>query len=583
MSEKIKIAKTAGFCMGVRRAVEIALEEASLRQKNESIKTFGPLIHNPQVLDLLEEKDIPSIENIPEKGEGTIIIRAHGVPPEVKHKLKDVGFKILDATCPRVIKVQAIIKKHSALGYNVIIVGDHDHAEVIGLAGYAGEKGIVINSMEEFENLPVYEKAIIVAQTTQNTKFYDEIQKRVKERHLSYKVFNTICDSTEKRQEEIKKIAKEVDAVIVVGGKTSGNTKRLKEVALQQGTESFHIESEKELDSEYIASLDKVGITAGASTPNWVISQVYKNIETAKLKQKKSRLLAFFFILKFLLRTNILLGIGAASITFGSYCLAGLSPVDIRVIIAASFYIFSIHAINNIALIKSDRFNDPEKARLYEKNKIFIGLSAVISGVIGLMIGYSIGILPFLLIFFMFISGLCYKMPVFYIPRITKGFQSLDKINGAKAFVIAGAWGVIAAVIPFIAIGEIDFSKIFSVAVSFIFISSMVFARSIWFDILAIQGNKIAGEITIPILMGEEKAYRLLIYILLFVALFLILASVSGISTSFGYILAIYPAIFLSFIVFDRRKTLQPDFFADVITESMFLIVGFFAILWKVF
>ena len=167
---KILLAKTAGFCMGVRRAVEIVLDAPS---KHENpICTYGPLIHNPQVLNLLEEKGISILNNIPDHGSGTVLIRAHGVPPRTKGNLKKAGFKIIDSTCPRVIKVQTIIRKHAKQNYASIIIGDKDHPEVIGLLGYAGEKGCVVDNLNDLDSLPSFDRAIIVAQTTQNTFFF---------------------------------------------------------------------------------------------------------------------------------------------------------------------------------------------------------------------------------------------------------------------------------------------------------------------------------------------------------------------------------------------------------------------------
>ncbi|UCH20437.1 MAG: 4-hydroxy-3-methylbut-2-enyl diphosphate reductase, partial [Deltaproteobacteria bacterium] len=159
---KILIAKTAGFCMGVRRAVEMVMDAP--HEYEEPICTFGPLIHNSQVLALLEEKGICTLNAIPSQGSGTVLVRAHGVPPQAKQNLKNAGFKVIDATCPRVIKVQTIIRKHARKNYASIIVGDKDHPEVIGLLGYAGEKGHVVGSLEELNALPAFDKAIIVAQ-----------------------------------------------------------------------------------------------------------------------------------------------------------------------------------------------------------------------------------------------------------------------------------------------------------------------------------------------------------------------------------------------------------------------------------
>ncbi|MEJ2658451.1 MAG: 4-hydroxy-3-methylbut-2-enyl diphosphate reductase, partial [Desulfobacterales bacterium] len=164
---KILIAKNAGFCMGVRRAVEMVLDAPGKHQN--PIFTFGPLIHNPQVLDLLKEKEIFILDHVPTSGTGTVLIRAHGVPPKIKQDLKKAGYDIIDSTCPRVIKVQTIIRKHAKQDYASIIIGDKNHPEVVGLLGYAEGKGFAVDNMDDLDSLPSFEKAIIVAQTTQNT------------------------------------------------------------------------------------------------------------------------------------------------------------------------------------------------------------------------------------------------------------------------------------------------------------------------------------------------------------------------------------------------------------------------------
>ncbi|MDY7036138.1 MAG: 4-hydroxy-3-methylbut-2-enyl diphosphate reductase, partial [Thermodesulfobacteriota bacterium] len=177
---KVKLAKTAGFCMGVRRAMEIVLAEAN--RDNRIIHTFGPLIHNKQVLELLESKGINAIENIEKLEEGTLVIRAHGIPPQQRKFLKSSGLKIIDATCPRVARVQAIIRYHTNKGYATAIAGDRDHPEVIGLMGYANNSAFVINSVDEVADLPDTEKLLIVAQTTQDNRNYREIVKAVTKR-----------------------------------------------------------------------------------------------------------------------------------------------------------------------------------------------------------------------------------------------------------------------------------------------------------------------------------------------------------------------------------------------------------------
>ncbi len=273
---KIIVAQTAGFCMGVRRAVELALAAPS--KHSPPIFTYGPLIHNPQVLNVLEKRGVSAIETLPQNGGGTMMVRAHGVSPHVKAQIHEAGFEMIDATCPRVTKVHTIIKKYAQQGSTTIIWGEADHPEVIGLLGCTGENGFVVNTLERFKNLPAFENAIIVAQTTQNILAYEEMENWARRAHPHYKIFNTICDSTAKRQSEVKRLAKEVDVVIVVGGHNSGNTRRLVEIVKKSNKCVYHVETDAELNSEMFKKADSIGISAGASTPHWIIEDVYETL-----------------------------------------------------------------------------------------------------------------------------------------------------------------------------------------------------------------------------------------------------------------------------------------------------------------
>jgi len=274
---KIIVAQTAGFCMGVQRAVELAL--AAPAKHANPIHTFGPLIHNPQVLNVLKKKGITVVEKIPDMGTGTMMIRAHGVAPHVKDQIHKAGFEIIDATCPRVTKVHTIIKKYACQGWATIIWGEADHPEVIGLLGCAGNKGFVVDTIEKFNALPSFENAIIVAQTTQNIRVYSELENWVNHKQPHYKIFNTICDSTAKRQAEVKQLAREVDVVIVVGGHNSGNTQRLAEIVKESGKRTFHVETANELNTDMLKDTSSIGVSAGASTPHWIIDQIYETLK----------------------------------------------------------------------------------------------------------------------------------------------------------------------------------------------------------------------------------------------------------------------------------------------------------------
>ena len=279
---EIQIGKYAGFCMGAQRAVDMVLK-ISANENGTPISTFGPLIHNSQVMNLLAQKGITTLSEIPEKGSGIAVIRAHGVQPGVKQRLQQAGFEVVDATCPRVVHIQDIIQTHSARGFASIIVGDRTHPEIEGLLGYAaGGKGHVVETLEEIQALPAFGQAVVVAQSTQDVALYRKVRQWVAENHPHYQVFDTICDSTERRQAEIVGLAGNVDLLLVVGDRNSGNTRRLYEVASTTGKPAILIETEKDLellDREMIAFAGRIGITAGASTPDWVVREVRRELK----------------------------------------------------------------------------------------------------------------------------------------------------------------------------------------------------------------------------------------------------------------------------------------------------------------
>jgi 4-hydroxy-3-methylbut-2-enyl diphosphate reductase len=572
---KIVIAKTAGFCMGVRRAVEMVLDAP---QKHENpITTYGPLIHNPQVLNLLEEKGIVAITDIPEKGSGTILIRAHGVPPEAKERLTKAGFKVVDATCPRVIKVQTIIHKHAKQGYASIIIGDKDHPEVTGLMGYAGEKGYVVDSLEDLDTIPQLERAIIVAQTTQNKHFFDKVKKWAAHRASHYKVFDTICDSTARRQSEVQRIADVVDAVVVVGGYNSGNTKRLAQIALQAGKPTYHVETESELDLDALASARHIGLTAGASTPNWTIKRIYRTLETFPFKKGQSLYKGLFAAQRALLLTNIYVSLGAGFLCFACINLQGITNYFPHVLIAM-LYVQSMHIFNNLIGTKADRYNDPDRASFYDKNKIFLSLLAFTAGGVGLMTAYAMGLLSFLILFVMSMMGLSYNLRL--VPeRFALGkYRRIRDIPGSKTVLIAVAWGIVTSVLPSLSTpGSIQLNTV----LIFFWSISLVFVRTAFFDILDMQGDRIVGRESIPILLGEKKALLLLKYILWINLSILLASSLFSLISSLGYFLIICPVFVFIVLSAHERGYMLPGARLEFLVETHFVLAGVIAIIWS--
>lgn len=282
---EVIVAKTAGFCMGVKRAVEMTLK--LLDEVKKPVYMYGALIHNPQVNSMLNDRGVIVIDKDTIPKEGTVVIRAHGITPEVENKLRKSEVKIIDATCPFVTKVQKIIADSISKGYFIIIIGDKGHAEVESYLGYAKNNGVVVDAVQSVQDIPVKNKYCIVAQTTQDVAKYQIIIDSVKERFQGSEivVHNTICNATSQRQEEAVGLAKSVAVMIVVGGKNSANTKRLVEKCHNQNCPTFFIECAEDISIEEISQYSKIGISAGASTPQWVIDEIVKKLKTQKQKK----------------------------------------------------------------------------------------------------------------------------------------------------------------------------------------------------------------------------------------------------------------------------------------------------------
>jgi 4-hydroxy-3-methylbut-2-enyl diphosphate reductase len=273
---KIILAKRAGFCFGVKRATQMAFEAAGMDKKTF---TLGPIIHSPQVVNKLEEMGVKVLNSLESMDSGTIIIRSHGVAAGEIDEAVQKKLDIVDATCPFVKKAQEHVKSLSESGYGVVVVGDADHPEVQGIVSYGGDKVFVVGSGEEVKKLPKMNKIGVVAQTTQSFENLKNVVSECLLRGGEIRVFNTICDATAVRQEEAKELACQVDCMLVVGGFNSANTRRLAEVCAEIQSRTHHIETASEIDSSWFEGVERVGVTAGASTPKWIIDEVMGMIE----------------------------------------------------------------------------------------------------------------------------------------------------------------------------------------------------------------------------------------------------------------------------------------------------------------
>ena len=274
---KIIIADNAGFCFGVKRAINMTEEELSKSSNN--IYSYGPLIHNPQVVKEYEEQGLKSIAKISEIKEGRIIVRSHGIPKATEELIKDKELILIDCTCPYVKSVHKRVEDFYNKGYNIVIIGDSSHAEVIGINGYCNNEAIIINDIEEIKDISLMDKICVVSQTTNTKEKFLEISNAIKEKAQTVEIFNTICNATTVRQNSTAEVAKQVEAMIVIGGYKSSNTIKLYEISRRHCKNVFHIETIEELSLQKISKFNTIGITAGASTPDWIIKEAVKAMD----------------------------------------------------------------------------------------------------------------------------------------------------------------------------------------------------------------------------------------------------------------------------------------------------------------
>jgi len=575
---KVKLAKTAAFCMGVRRALEMVLTEANKGQGQ--ISTFGPLIHNKQVMELLEAKGVEAIEDLDDFKEGTLVIRAHGIPPEQRKRLRESSLRLIDATCPRVARVQSIIRYHAKKGYTPIIVGDKAHPEVIGLVGYGDGRAHVINRVEDVPRIPHAEKVFIVAQTTQDEQKYREIVKAIMDRFPDALTFDTICDATIHRQEEIRSFVGHVDAVVVVGGYHSGNTRRLVQISKEAGLPTFHVETERDLDKEKLATLEIIGVTAGASTPNWMIKNVVKEIEAIQSRRETFMHRWVREAFKFMLLSNLLVAFGGFALAYAAAILSGIRPDPIHPSLAL-LYIYAMHVLNRFLDKGASTYSDPERASFYRKHRLSLMLSGLFSMIGALGLSYYLGTMVFFAIAGLSVLGIIYSIPI--VPtglRHLWRYSKIKDIPGSKTLSVALAWGVVISLLPLLE----PISMIWPTAViSFLFVFSMVYVRSALFDIFQVQGDLIVGVETLPIVLGERRTLLLLKWIILFGALVMAAGGISGLVGPFSYPLLL-SLFYLRFclIVYEKRW-LYPGTRLEAMVEGSFFLAGLLGLIWQFF
>ncbi|RJP70950.1 MAG: 4-hydroxy-3-methylbut-2-enyl diphosphate reductase [Candidatus Abyssobacteria bacterium SURF_17] len=277
MKRSVQIAEQAGYCFGVRRALDMVKEHLTGHDKR--VYSLGPIIHNPQVVEEFRKRGLTPVESLASVSEGVLVIRSHGVEKELLEEAHRKGLEVVDATCPFVKNAQRLARQLSEDGYQVLIVGEEAHPEVKGILSYCGENTLVVSSVEHLEGKAISPKAGILAQTTQSQERFIKIVHAVLLVAYECRVFNTICNATLARQTAAVELAGAVDVMFVIGGRNSANTARLAELCRAGGTTTYHIETADEIMPEMVSGKQRIGITAGASTPSTHIEAVQKRLE----------------------------------------------------------------------------------------------------------------------------------------------------------------------------------------------------------------------------------------------------------------------------------------------------------------
>ncbi|MBW2121136.1 MAG: 4-hydroxy-3-methylbut-2-enyl diphosphate reductase [Deltaproteobacteria bacterium] len=575
---RVKLAKTAGFCMGVRRAMDITLK--TIARHGRGLFTFGPLIHNPQVLDLLRERGVEICHSPDEVGENCpVIIRAHGVPPQERDALRERGATVIDATCPRVLNVQSIIRRHARNGGFTVIAGDADHPEVAGLMGYAGQEGMIVSGREDVARIPPWKKLCVVAQTTQNRARYEGIAELIRRRFPGAEIHQTVCDSTQKRQDEAVKMTASVDAVVVVGGKNSANTARLTELVRESGKPVFQVETDEEIDRSWFENLEVVGVTAGASTPNWIIQRVVRKVENIVPSSGTATLLCRIRRIFNLLVESDLYGAVAAGCL--SYVAAGLQslPFHWAYFLIAMAYVYSMHLLNRFTDREAGRLNDPARAEFYEKHGSVLKGVGIASILFALTISLFLGLPVFLFLLAASVGGVTYSLSFIPSGRLERiRYRRLKDIPGSKTLFIALAWaGVTSLVAPL----STSFGLSLNLLATFLVLAAMVLIRSAAFDLRDIQGDLIVGKETIPIVLGEKHTQRLLALTAALTGLaFLVLPPLGVLPfLSYGLVAGIFYMGYCLQLVF-RHEFVRSERL-ELLMDGGFILQGLIVLIWR--
>lgn len=579
---KILIAETAGFCWGVRRALDQAVDLA--KKIDGPVQTFGPLIHNAQVMEELTEQNIHPIEQVADIRGGTVLVRAHGIRPETFAQLRATGAEVYDATCPLVRKVQKIITKYGSDGYDVVIVGDDHHAEVAGLRGYTKQRCFVVADEKEAEQLPEFDRVCVVSQTTQNDDTFARTVEVIKQKARVLRATNTVCEPTRDHQRETIDLARHVDLMVVVGGRHSANTCRLADLAAQAGTQVLHIETDAELQQGRFEKCATVGVTAGASTPEWMINRVVEKLQAFNPETTDRFHTWLKHLMGVLVASNVYVGLGAASLTLAASLL--LQPTVEReqlwpLLGTAGLFILAMHTVNRYQ--ERSHYSgwgtfSPRAFQRFQQVMLWVGVLAL-TGALGT--AASLGWSEFVALAAFGLLGTLYNVKVVPLrwARHLMGIRRIKDLPASRDIATALGWTVATAIVPLLTIGATSSVRAGEV-LGFVFV--LVFLRSALIGVRDVQGDKIMGMETLFKVVGKRRTKAVLISAVATLA-FLLLGLTFPWNTLplAGFLFLVVPYICTVCVSYHRRL-LPKGAAGEILVDGQFLLAGVLTLAWHV-
>lgn len=560
---KVILAKTAGFCMGVRRAMEIAQDAA--KDSASPVYTHGELIHNKQAIDVLENQGIKAVKNFDDIAKGKMVIRAHGVPKAVKDELTQKGFECIDATCPHVLKSQKRIEKDSAEGKAIVIVGDHDHAEMVGLAGHASNDVHIISTEEEAEKLSISKDFSVIAQTTFNAETYEKICDIFNKRYPNCTIYHSICRATEERQNEAMRLANECDALVVVGGKHSANTCRLAEIGRIAGKPTFHIETAEELNPDEISGFNTVAVTAGASTPGWLTQTVIDKLIKC---DNKGIIPVIRKTLDIVIRSYMYNAIGGICLSFAMAKLMNVFLTLNHVAVVFS-YILSIYIFNRYAVSSKNSSSVSGIFNFYTEHKTKLLSISVFLSIASILLSLEFSRNLFALIIFAYVAGIIYTIPI--LPK-TFRYRCLKDIPASKDIFVSLAWAALLTAIP--AYFPLENAAFKTTAGIFTLVFLLIFGKTVALDLRDTEGDRLIGSETIPVLIGKNKTIKLLYAVQFIIFALTIILTYLSIFSIYGYGLCLVPIYGIGYLRLFRKRLLKDEIKCQAIVDGQIIFAG---------